>query len=491
MPHRSVNDTYQDTSSLRNIEVVDEFHQMFRLIRNQMMIPLYLVFWIVDLIYAPQFKWEFLGVRIFSVIFATLWSFYGLKAKDYRSIRLFALLISFQLSIGINYMIWRIPENLNLYFIGLMLILIGGGSFLPFKKRDFGLNVIGIFLPFCLVTALKFEAIPPPTNELIVFSTQLFFISGSIALCFLIRYFHENLREKEVESRRLLNLEIKNREEIIAQKTEEGVIYSNLSRQFSPQVVESIQKNALNINESHKEHEISVIFVDVVSSTAKAISLPKKHFELCINLFLETVIPIFLKYDLTVDKFLGDGLLAFCNAPAPRHDHALRLALAAAETIHKIHDLGNQFQEYWQDAFEIRIGLSVGKASVGFFGTTNTFRTFTAIGPVVNLASRLCSQAGPGEIWLDENFKQAIVNSENSSSFSFKFSPQLHAHLKGFENTAIKVFKLENTNSTEIKQQMEFLKISFCPTCHQQTSIELNSERRYISLCRNCCQIVA
>lgn len=487
----SLQKNYLDVATLRNLEVVDEFHQMFRLIQKQMMIPLYLAFWIVDLIYTPEFKWEFLGVRILSLFLAMIWSNYGLRSKDYNASRRFALLISFQLSLGINYMLWRIPENLNLYFVGLLLILIGGGSFLPFKRRDFTVNAVGIFLPYLILTFSKFSNFLPNSVELKVLLTQISFIAGSIALCFLIRFFHENLREKEVESRRQLHLEIQNREEIIQKKTEEGVIYANLSRQFSPQVVESIQNNNLNLNESQQEHEISVLFVDIASSTAKALALPKKSFELCINLFLETVIQIFLKYDLTVDKFLGDGILAFCNAPTSRPDHALRLTLASLETAHRIHDLAAQFQEHWKDPFEIRMGLSIGKASVGFFGTVDTFRTFTAIGPVVNLASRLCSQAKPGEIWIDENMKSAIQNSTTTKIFDFKFSQQLHASLKGFETSDIKIFKIDDIFSEKMRSQMAFLKGSFCPDCHRPTSIELNAQQSYVSICRNCCQIIA
>ncbi len=479
----------QDVSQIRDFEVVEEFQQMFRLIRQKMMIPLYLTFWLVDVVYAPHLKWEFLTVRIFCLAIAEFCSRNGLQSNSYAQIRLYALATSAILASGINFMIFRIPENLNLYFVGLILILIGSGSFLPFRKRDFLINTTIIFAPFYLITFAKFDNHRPSAQELATLLTQTSFIIGAIAVCFLVRYFHEALRQKEVSTRRQLQIELANREEIIRKKTEEGVILSNLARQFSPQVIESISTKKINLDQSQTENEISVVFIDIVNSTAKALSIQKPDFDYCINLFLEILIPIFLKYDLTIDKFLGDGLLAIGNSPKQRTDHALRAVLAANESLQGLTLRSEEFKVRWGESLQVRAGLALGKASVGFFGSQNSYRTFTAIGPVVNLASRLCSQGEPNTLLIDGAMYDSLTKSPGPIKLSFK--QRTNRSIKGFEDGSIKVFEVQTHSDLQTQRQLAFLRFNTCHRCGGGASIELDSQQEYRSLCHSCCEILS
>src|SRR5690606_8430957 len=121
-------------------------------------------------------------------------------------------------------------------------------------------------------------------------------------------------------------------------------------------------------------------------------------FNRTIAMFMEDTMRSLLKYDVTIDKFLGDGVLAFSNAPIARHDYVMRLVESAVAIRERVLNRSSQYRDHWGDEFQIRIGIAEGEARVGFYGSQEYFKSYTAIGEVVNLASRLCGFAGPNKI---------------------------------------------------------------------------------------------
>ena len=117
----------------------------------------------------------------------------------------------------------------------------------------------------------------------------------------------------------------------------------------------------------------------------------------------------------TIDKFLGDGILAFFNAPHDVPDHARRACTAAVRCMARLEELNRAWEAAGKSAFRVRIGLHVGDTLVGNIGTPERF-DYTVMGDPVNLASRLESlnklygtsiltsdevrrEAGPGFEW--------------------------------------------------------------------------------------------
>jgi adenylate cyclase len=117
----------------------------------------------------------------------------------------------------------------------------------------------------------------------------------------------------------------------------------------------------------------------------------------------------------TIDKFLGDGVLAFFNAPHDVPDHARRACMAAVRCMTRMAELNQAWEQAGQSAFHVRIGLHVDETLVGNIGTPDRF-DYTVMGDPVNLASRLESlnklygtciltsdevrrEAGPGFEW--------------------------------------------------------------------------------------------
>ena len=125
-----------------------------------------------------------------------------------------------------------------------------------------------------------------------------------------------------------------------------------------------------------------------------------------LNEYFELLVDVVSEFDGTLDKFLGDGLMAIWGAPvedAAAAEKALRCAIEMQQTVSRLNSLRRLDGKLpiWTG-----IGIDKGQAVVGYTGSSRTM-TYTAIGPSVNIASRLCAAARPGEILVSDVLWQA------------------------------------------------------------------------------------
>ena len=189
----------------------------------------------------------------------------------------------------------------------------------------------------------------------------------------------------------------------------------------------AVRRSARNPNlcdrcDAHVEEgavtEMTVVFADLSGFTAMTNELgPEKTYEIT-DAFLRRATDILVKHDAAIDKYLGDAVMAFFNVPIPRPDHTARALAAAEEILLSMDDLSRRFDR----KLDAAIGLATGYARVGKVGSDDP-RDFTAIGDVVNLASRLEGAAEAGEIVCDEKLYIAagrVPPVEGSESLSLK-----------------------------------------------------------------------
>ena len=120
-----------------------------------------------------------------------------------------------------------------------------------------------------------------------------------------------------------------------------------------------------------------------------------------LNQFLAKMTDIIFKYGGTLDKFVGDEVIGLFGSPLYLPDHAERAASAALEMQTAHAQLVEELAAHGHELPPLGVGISSGEAITGEFGPP--IRTdFTAMGRVVNLGARLCSAAGPGEIYVSE-----------------------------------------------------------------------------------------
>lgn len=459
-------------SQLRQREKVNETREILRIISNRMAIPLYFLFWICDLIYVPHLKWEFLAIRSLIVPFCLFFQAVVRHLSNFPKAQWATFSFVFCLATQINVMIYFIGDTSSPYYAGLNLVAIGSLSFIPFTVKFFLLTVSGIYLPYYLSSLLSGTG----QHSYDALAVNSFFIVGTVTISFFVRYFNEFLRRKELESRLALNKEIKNREKIIETKTDEAVGLARLSSQFSPQIVQAIKNQRIKIDSTVHRRKICAIFIDIVNSTERVTRIDQENVHRVITMFMNDTISTLLKYDITIDKFLGDGILAFSNDPVEYPDFIERTINAALEIKNTLHEKQDIYENYWLSKLEIRTGISLGYANVGFYGGNQYFRSYTAIGPVVNLASRLCAVAEPNQILVPFDVIQKI----ESKSFVYKFIGK--KSLKGFESDTIKAFEIVESESLE---DLKF-ETSDCPNCGSIMHIDTNSSGIYLLRCRAC-----
>ncbi len=157
---------------------------------------------------------------------------------------------------------------------------------------------------------------------------------------------------------------------------------------LSPEVIERVLENPSLLRLGGEKREITSFFSDIAGFTAVAEGLAPDRLVALLNEYLTEMTDIILGSGGTLDKYVGDAIVAFWNAPLDQPDHALRACRAALLCRSRLASLQPSFGEHYGHGIAMRIGLNSGPAVVGNMGSSRRF-DFTAMGDTVNLASRL------------------------------------------------------------------------------------------------------
>jgi class 3 adenylate cyclase len=445
----------------------------------------FLAFWIADYFQYPEKKIEFFFVRL-SFCFLVFLSYRKIiRDKSYFFNQLIMCIWTIYASLAIVYIMARTEGPASIYYSGINLVALFSLIFATLDKKFFSLILVSVYTPYYVLCYLNFDSF---LNWKVFFVYNIF-NCGTIFGIVMTRIRREkdfvNLLNTEIS----LENELKSRELVIIKKTEEATKLHQLSSQFSPQIIRAIRNGQININEEVKRSEICALFIDIVKSTDKVTKLPEKDMQLSLARFLDVTLTTFLKYDLTIDKFHGDGILAFSNMPVQRTDFITRTCLAALETLDLIHKDNAFYLKHWKSELQVRVGIAVGFANVGFYGDQKYFKTFTAIGAPLPYASRLTSIGEPNQILIDHNIAQIIIKQ------GFKVRSIGFPSLKGFEDNIGEVFNLIALPDATIKNSPEALDMhilaskekEFC-SIHKNSVLFLDTDDKghYYFKCRDC-----
>ena len=189
-------------------------------------------------------------------------------------------------------------------------------------------------------------------------------------------------------------------------------IQQAFGRYVDEHVLDQLLKTGDVENQEGVERTVTVLFVDIRKFTRLSEGLDAQHVVALLNEIFQLISDIILGRGGTIDKFIGDSVMAYFGAPVPHADHALRAVTAAVEIIRAIDRRNAQLASGSErDAAHAEVGVGVGIHSgpvvVGNIGSDR--RTdFTAIGDAVNVASRLEKLAGPGQILVSEIVQKQV-----------------------------------------------------------------------------------
>ena len=186
-------------------------------------------------------------------------------------------------------------------------------------------------------------------------------------------------------------LEEKVREQLVALKR-----HDQLRRYLSPNLAKTILDNDGALGTEPKRRLLTVVFTDIRGFSTLTDSLePEELFQLLSHYF-STMIDIVHRYDGTLNKIIGDGLLVFFGDPVPMEDHAVRAVKMAVQMQQTVKQLKREWHHYDHE-LGVGMGVNTGYVTVGNVGS-DVHRDYTIIGNQVNVASRLENLAKAGEI---------------------------------------------------------------------------------------------
>jgi adenylate cyclase len=197
-------------------------------------------------------------------------------------------------------------------------------------------------------------------------------------------------------------------EERVAAQVDEIERIGRLKRFLAPQIVETIVSSGGETILDHHRRDIVVLFCDMRGFTAFAETAEPEDVMAVLGEYHDALGPLIHRYEGTLDRFAGDGLIVFFNDPVPCPDPALRavrLAVAMREAV------GSLAPSWAARGHEIGFGVGIaqGYATLGRIGFADRF-DYSAIGTVTNLAARLCDEARDGQILVTRRIAAAIDN---------------------------------------------------------------------------------
>ncbi len=244
----------------------------------------------------------------------------------------------------------------------------------------FGFMSLGVFCLGFLFQRL--EAIP----SLFIFLGSVFAI-WAIDFHFLFsRRLNFNLAflELEVFSVFLMTLTAK----YVLEERNKKFIRGAFSKYVAPTVVDAILKDPKKLSLGGEKREVSILFSDIRGFTQFSENMDAQALSQFLNDYLGIMTDIVFAHEGTLDKYIGDAVMAFWGAPLNQPDHALKTCRAAVAMLQALSQHRERFKSRYGVHVDIGVGINTGIVNVGNMGSERNFE-YTVIGDHVNLASRL------------------------------------------------------------------------------------------------------
>ena len=191
------------------------------------------------------------------------------------------------------------------------------------------------------------------------------------------------------------------------ESNEKNYIQKAFSQYVNPDLLKELMQSQENLTLGGTKKTLTVFFSDIAGFTSLSEKCEADKLVALLNEYLTEMTDIIFQKNGTVDKYIGDAIMAFWGAPVPLKEHALKACMAAIENQKKLKELRKEWKKSNVSELHIRIGIHTGEMIVGNIGSKTRFN-YTVIGDAVNLASRLegvNKQYGTKMIISEETYK--------------------------------------------------------------------------------------
>jgi adenylate cyclase len=176
---------------------------------------------------------------------------------------------------------------------------------------------------------------------------------------------------------------------------------AQFQRLLSPNLVDQVVTGKLQLEKGGAMSEVTMLFSDIRGFTEMSESRAPQEIVNLLNEYFELMVDVLFKYEGTLDKFVGDEIVALFGAPVPMPKAELKAVECALDMMKALKEFNRLRLAEGQQEIRIGIGINTGMVVTGAIGSSRALQ-YTAIGDAVNTASRLCSIAKSGEVILSE-----------------------------------------------------------------------------------------
>ncbi len=181
----------------------------------------------------------------------------------------------------------------------------------------------------------------------------------------------------------------------------EALVLSNFQRYFSPDLAKQIADHGEEVKLGGTKREVVILFTDIRGFTSMSEKMDPDDVAQLLREYFTEMVEIIFRHGGTLDKFIGDAIMALWGAPLGTEDDADKAMRAAIDMQRKLVELNQHWEQHGQPHIEIGIGINFGLVFAGNIGSEQRLE-YTVLGDAVNTASRLCSAAGKNEIMISE-----------------------------------------------------------------------------------------
>ena len=187
----------------------------------------------------------------------------------------------------------------------------------------------------------------------------------------------------------------------------EALVLSNFQRYFAPNVAAEIAQQTGEVRLGGQKRPVVIFFSDIRGFTTMSETMSPDDIATLLTEYFTEMVELVFEHGGTLDKFMGDAMLALWGAPIVHEDDADRAMQCALDQLTALEKLNRKWKDEGRPELGVGFGINFGEVFAGNIGSDRRLE-YTVIGDAVNTASRLCANAGRNEILISEPFYREI-----------------------------------------------------------------------------------